>query len=73
MPEQTYLEAIRAGLEEEMRRDPAVYIFGEDVALGGPFGVEGWPIRRQPIGQHADQRSDGRASPSERPRPASGP
>jgi len=39
MPEQTYLEAIRAGLEEEMRRDPAVYIFGEDVALGGPFGV----------------------------------
>jgi len=39
MPEQTYLEAIRAGLEEEMRRDPTVYIFGEDVALGGPFGV----------------------------------
>jgi len=39
MLEQTYLEAIRAGLEEEMRRDPTVYIFGEDVALGGPFGV----------------------------------
>src|SRR5918993_4874790 len=39
MPEQTYLDAIRSGLEEEMRRDPAVYIFGEDVALGGPFGV----------------------------------
>ena len=39
MPEQTFLEAIRAGLEEEMRRDPTVYIFGEDVALGGPFGV----------------------------------
>jgi acetoin:2,6-dichlorophenolindophenol oxidoreductase subunit beta len=39
MPEQTYLEAIRAGLEAEMRRDPTVYIFGEDVALGGPFGV----------------------------------
>ena len=39
MPEQTYLEAIRTGLEEEMRRDPTVYIFGEDVALGGPFGV----------------------------------
>ena len=39
MPEQTYLEAIRAGLEEELRRDPAVYVFGEDVALGGPFGV----------------------------------
>jgi len=39
MPEQTYLEAIRAGLHEEMNRDAAVYLFGEDVALGGPFGV----------------------------------
>jgi pyruvate dehydrogenase E1 component beta subunit len=39
MAQQIYLEAIRAGLEEEMRRDAAVYIFGEDVALGGPFGV----------------------------------
>src|SRR5262245_61528092 len=39
MPEQTYLEAIRVGLQEEMRRDPSVYVFGEDVALGGPFGV----------------------------------
>src|SRR6476646_11524181 len=39
MPEQTDLEAIRSALAEEMRRDPAVYVFGEDVALGGPFGV----------------------------------
>jgi pyruvate/2-oxoglutarate/acetoin dehydrogenase E1 component len=39
MPEQTYLEAIRAGLQEEMHRDSSVYVFGEDVALGGPFGV----------------------------------
>jgi pyruvate dehydrogenase E1 component beta subunit len=39
MPEQTYLEAIRAGLREEMSRDASVYLFGEDVALGGPFGV----------------------------------
>ncbi len=39
MAELTYLEAIRAGLEEEMRRDGSVYVFGEDVALGGPFGV----------------------------------
>ena len=39
MPEQTYLEAIRAGLKEELGRDPSVYVFGEDVALGGPFGV----------------------------------
>jgi acetoin:2,6-dichlorophenolindophenol oxidoreductase subunit beta len=37
--EQTYLDAIRAGLREEMRRNPSVYVFGEDVALGGPFGV----------------------------------
>lgn len=39
MAEQTYLEAIRAGLREEMKRDSSVYVFGEDVALGGPFGV----------------------------------
>ena len=39
MPEQSFLEAIRAGLHEEMSRDPSVYLFGEDVALGGPFGV----------------------------------
>lgn len=39
MAEQTYLDAIRSGLAEEMRRDPSVYVFGEDVALGGPFGV----------------------------------
>jgi acetoin:2,6-dichlorophenolindophenol oxidoreductase subunit beta len=39
MPGQTFLEAIRAGLHEEMDRDSSVYLFGEDVALGGPFGV----------------------------------
>lgn len=39
MPEQTFLDAIRFGLAEEMRRDSTVYVFGEDVALGGPFGV----------------------------------
>ena len=39
MPEQTFLDAIGAGLHEEMSRDPTVYLFGEDVALGGPFGV----------------------------------
>jgi pyruvate dehydrogenase E1 component beta subunit len=36
---QTFLNAIGAGLREEMSRDPTVYLFGEDVALGGPFGV----------------------------------
>jgi pyruvate dehydrogenase E1 component beta subunit len=37
--QQTFLDAIGAALHEEMQRDPAVYVFGEDVALGGPFGV----------------------------------
>lgn len=39
MAEITYLEAIRRGLLAEMRSDPSVYVLGEDVALGGPFGV----------------------------------
>jgi len=39
MPEQTFLDAVRSGLAEEMRRDASVYVFGEDVALGGPFGA----------------------------------
>jgi len=36
---QNFLEAIREGLREEMARDSAVYVLGEDVALGGPFGA----------------------------------
>lgn len=39
MAERSYLEAIRDGLREEMARDSSVYILGEDVALGGPFGA----------------------------------
>ena len=39
MADLSYLEAIRSGLLAEMRQDPSVYVFGEDVALGGPFGV----------------------------------
>jgi acetoin:2,6-dichlorophenolindophenol oxidoreductase subunit beta len=39
VPEQNFLEAVRAALHEEMTRDSSVYLFGEDVALGGPFGV----------------------------------
>jgi 2-oxoisovalerate dehydrogenase E1 component beta subunit len=36
----TYLEAIREALVEEMRRDPMVFVLGEDVgAYGGAFGV----------------------------------
>jgi acetoin:2,6-dichlorophenolindophenol oxidoreductase subunit beta len=35
----TYVEAISAALAQEMRRDPRVYMLGEDVTLGGPFGA----------------------------------
>jgi 2-oxoisovalerate dehydrogenase E1 component beta subunit len=38
--ELSYLEAIREALQEEMRRDPKVFVLGEDVgAYGGAFGV----------------------------------
>src|SRR5437762_6210724 len=38
--ELSYLEAIREALAEEMRRDPKVFILGEDVGpYGGAFGV----------------------------------
>jgi 2-oxoisovalerate dehydrogenase E1 component beta subunit len=40
MAVKTYLEAIRDGLFEEMRRDPSVIVFGEDVGKkGGVFLV----------------------------------
>ena len=40
MPELTYLEAIRQGLWEEMKRDERVFLIGEDIGkYGGAFGV----------------------------------
>lgn len=40
MKEMTYAEAIREGMRVEMKRDPNVYIWGEDVGkFGGCFGV----------------------------------
>jgi 2-oxoisovalerate dehydrogenase E1 component beta subunit len=40
MGEVTYLEAIKAGMVEEMRRDERVYVLGEDVGVfGGAFKV----------------------------------
>ena len=40
MPEVTYLEALRQGLQEEMRRDERVFVLGEDVGrYGGAFKV----------------------------------
>ena len=35
----TYLQAITGALAEEMRSDPRVFILGEDVAEGGPWGA----------------------------------
>ena len=40
MKKMTYAEAIRDGIRVEMKRDPAVYLCGEDVGkFGGCFGV----------------------------------
>jgi 2-oxoisovalerate dehydrogenase E1 component beta subunit len=40
MRDLTYIEAIREALLEEMRRDPKVFVLGEDVGpYGGAFGV----------------------------------
>jgi len=40
VPEITYLEALRQGLQEELRRDERVFILGEDVGkYGGAFKV----------------------------------
>src|SRR4051812_34189855 len=40
MRELSYLDAIREALAEEMRRDPKVFVLGEDVGpYGGAFGV----------------------------------
>ncbi|MFB3817742.1 MAG: alpha-ketoacid dehydrogenase subunit beta [Candidatus Methylomirabilales bacterium] len=40
MPEMTYVEALRGTLEEEMARDPALMLIGEDIGrFGGVFGV----------------------------------
>lgn len=38
MTTMTYLEAGKAGLAEEMRRDPMVWAVGEDLGRGGVFG-----------------------------------
>src|SRR5204863_503800 len=40
MRELSYLDAIREALAEEMRRDPKVFVLGEDVGpYGGAFGA----------------------------------
>lgn len=39
MSQLTYIKALNRTLAEEMRADPRVFILGEDVAEGGPFGA----------------------------------
>lgn len=39
MTQTTYLEAITTTLAEAMRDDPRVFVLGEDVAEGGPWGA----------------------------------
>ncbi|MGA2480658.1 MAG: alpha-ketoacid dehydrogenase subunit beta [Spirochaetia bacterium] len=40
MPEMTYAQAIKEAMCEEMRRDPKVFLLGEDIGVyGGAFGV----------------------------------
>lgn len=36
---QTFIEILRRALDEELARDPAIHLLGEDVAAGGAFGV----------------------------------
>ena len=39
MPDLTYADALNAALREEMARDERVYLIGEDIGAGLPFGV----------------------------------
>jgi pyruvate dehydrogenase E1 component beta subunit len=36
---QTFIEILRRALDEEMSRDGSIHLLGEDVAVGGAFGV----------------------------------
>ncbi len=38
MAQMTIAEALREGIREEMRRDPAVFCLGEDIGVSGGFG-----------------------------------
>jgi pyruvate/2-oxoglutarate/acetoin dehydrogenase E1 component len=35
----SFIDILRRALDEEMTRDAAVHLLGEDVAAGGAFGV----------------------------------
>jgi len=68
--ELTYGEAVREALAEEMRRDPRVFIIGEDVAEAGhPFKMLTGLVQ-----EFGTDRSSTRRSPSPAmPASASGP
>jgi pyruvate/2-oxoglutarate/acetoin dehydrogenase E1 component len=36
---QSFIDILRRALDEELARDPAVHLLGEDIAVGGAFGV----------------------------------
>ena len=70
MPETTYLEAIQQAIFEEMDRDPAVVLIGEDVGVyGGAFKTSegllqrfGWErVIDTPISETRDHRRGGAA------------
>lgn len=58
---QTFIEILRRALDEELARDESVHLLGEDVAVGGAFGVTkglaekygGRRIRNTPISEAA--------------------
>ncbi len=59
MAETRYIDAIRSALEDELAADDAVFLLGEDITLGGPFGATKglvdrfgeWRIRNTPISE----------------------
>jgi pyruvate/2-oxoglutarate/acetoin dehydrogenase E1 component len=46
MPEMRYIDGLRRAIEMEMERDKSVILLGEDVAVGGPFGVTAGLVKR---------------------------
>jgi pyruvate dehydrogenase E1 component beta subunit len=39
MAGQRFIDGLNHAMQQEMDKDPSVIILGEDVAVGGPFGV----------------------------------
>jgi pyruvate dehydrogenase E1 component beta subunit len=39
MAAQRYIDGLNQAMAQEMEKDPAIIVLGEDVAVGGPFGV----------------------------------